>query len=141
MRPFLVVIWLVVLLTPSMVNAAAPTAEMVLTTGVSANLKPRNDLAELPLAAGKLTVYLKWKNLAVKKKWGFINDSDPVTFKARIFDGKGKLILDESQTFTPDAADTVTWVEHKFKPGTSAGQWNVVVDVFGRQLKKAIRIY
>lgn len=141
MKPFFLAILLAGLLLPASSIAASPDVEIVLTTGVSANLKPRNNLTKLPLAAGKLTVYLKWKNLPTKKKWGFVNDSDPVAFKAQIFDGKGSLIHEEAQTFTPDAADTVSWVDHKFQPGTKAGQWTVVLDTLGRRFKKSIRIY
>lgn len=120
---------------------AAPSLEIVLTSGISANLKPRNNLSRLPKAKGEFTIYLKWKGLPTKKKWGFLNGSDPVNYKTMVYDGAGKKVSEEGHSFTPDASDTVSWVEQTMSSANKSGQWTIIVQAFGRQHKKGINIY
>lgn len=121
--------------------AAAPGVEITMTTGISANLKPKNKLTELPRGAGQFTIYMKWNNLPTKKKWLVVNDSDPITYKTTIFDGRGKKVSEDVHTFTPDSADSVSWAMHDIKSSEASGQWKIVLDVFGKRYDKALRIY
>ena len=129
------------LILPALVMAAAPRVDMVLTSGISANLKPRNNLSELPRAKGEFTVYLQWKNLPTRKKWLVLNDSDPVTYKVSIYDASGSMVSQEVEAFTPDESAPVTWVEHKIESGHRSGRWTVILEAFGKRQQKAIRIY
>lgn len=121
--------------------AASPNVEITMTTGVSANLKPKNKLEKLPRGAGQFTIYMKWSDLPTKKKWLVINDSDPITYTTTIFDGRGKQVAEDVHTFTPDGSDSVSWAMHDIKASEASGQWKVTLDVFGKTYEKSLKIY
>lgn len=118
----------------------AAKVDITITSQVTPDMQPADQLTEVSKKMGRFMVYMYWHDIPTRRKGLVLTEADPITYTLRLHDGNGKEVSNDVHTLEPDSDEALSFALHEFTPTEATGQWSADLEWHGKHKTKAFTV-